>query len=67
MLDNAQLITLGALLRKESRGSHFRTDFPYRDDTNWLKHTIITLKDGEPLVSYQPVRITIFEPAKRDY
>ncbi|MFH1323374.1 MAG: FAD-binding protein [Methanobacteriota archaeon] len=67
ILDNAELITLGALLRKESRGSHFRTDFSNRDDKNWLKHTIITRKDGKPLVSYQPVRITLFEPAKRDY
>lgn len=67
LLDNAELITLGALLRKESRGSHFRTDFSNRDDENWLKHTIITMKDGKPHVSYQPVRITIFEPAKRDY
>jgi succinate dehydrogenase / fumarate reductase flavoprotein subunit len=67
MLDNAELIALGALLRKESRGSHFRTDFSNRDDKNWLKHTIITMKDGKPLVSYEPVRITKFEPAKREY
>lgn len=67
MLDNAELITLGALFRKESRGSHFRTDFPDRDDKNWLKHTIITLKNKKPIVSYEPVRITLFEPAKRDY
>ncbi len=66
LLDSAGLITLGALLRKESRGSHFRTDFPDRDDENWLKHTIVT--GGEkPHVSYEPVRMTLFKPEIRTY
>jgi succinate dehydrogenase / fumarate reductase flavoprotein subunit len=67
LLDNAELMALGALLRSESRGSHFRTDFPIRDDENLLKHTIITLKDGKPYVSYEPVRITLFKPEIRAY
>lgn len=67
LLDNAELIALGAFLRSESRGSHFRTDFPDRDDENWLKHTIISLKDGKPDVSYEPVRITLFKPEIRAY
>ncbi len=67
LIDNAELITLGALNRKESRGSHFRTDFPGRDDENWLKHTIITQKDEGPYVIYAPVRITRFRPKQRAY
>jgi len=67
LLDNAELITLGALQRTESRGSHFRTDFPDRKDENWLKHTIFTLKEGKPHASHEPVRITLFKPEKRVY
>ncbi|MDH5742221.1 MAG: FAD-binding protein, partial [Candidatus Aminicenantes bacterium] len=46
MLDLAEVITSGALTREETRGSHFRTDFPKRDDKDWLKHTLVTLEDG---------------------
>ena len=42
MLDLAEVITLGALLRDESRGAHFKSEFPYRDDKNWLKTTMAT-------------------------
>lgn len=67
LLDNARLMAYGAQLRKESRGSHFRTDFPGRDDKNWLRHTIFTLKDGKPQASFEPVRITSFKPEAREY
>ncbi|VVB89775.1 Fumarate reductase (CoM/CoB) subunit A [uncultured archaeon] len=67
MLDNAELIAKGALQRRESRGSHFRTDFPDRDDNNWLVHTIFILKDGKPHPSFEPVRITLFKPEARKY
>ncbi len=67
LLDNAEFMAYGAQLRKESRGSHFRTDFPGRDDKNWLKHTIFTLKDGKPHASFEPVRITSFKPEARAY
>lgn len=67
MLDNAELIARGAIQRRESRGSHFRIDFPYRDDNNWLVHTIFTLKDGKPQAGFEPVRITLFKPEARTY
>ena len=67
LLDNAELITLGALQRKESRGSHFRTDFPDRNDENWLKHTIFTLKYEKPYIDFEPVRITLLKPEIRAY
>ncbi len=67
LLDNAELIAQGALLRRESRGSHFRTDFPQRDDKNWLTHTLIAFKDGKPHVTFEPVRITLFKPEARKY
>ncbi len=67
LLDNAELIAQGALQRRESRGSHFRYDFQQRDDKNWLTHTVISLKDGKPHVSHEPVRITLFKPEARKY
>jgi succinate dehydrogenase / fumarate reductase flavoprotein subunit len=67
LLDNAELIVLGALKREESRGSHYRTDFPERDDQHWLKHTLISLADGVPQLAYEPVRMTMFEPERRSY
>jgi succinate dehydrogenase / fumarate reductase flavoprotein subunit len=68
MLDTAETIVLGAIERKESRGAQFRTDYPKRDDENWLKHINITQNaDGEPELSYSPVTITQFEPAERTY
>ena len=67
LLDNAELIAQGALQRRESRGSHFRNDFQQRNDKNWLAHTIITLVEGKPHVSHEPVRITLFKPEARKY
>ncbi|MDH7513600.1 MAG: FAD-dependent oxidoreductase [Clostridiales bacterium] len=67
MLDLTEAITLGALRREETRGSHYRLDFPERNDADWLKHTLITLKDGRPEVSYRPVRITKYKPEERKY
>jgi len=67
MLDIAETILLGGLEREESRGSHSRTDFPKRDDENWLKHTLVTKdKDGFK-VSYKPVSVTKFKPEERKY
>ena len=67
LLDSAELTVLGALRREESRGSHYRTDFQERDDQRWLKHTLITHGHGGPLLAYEPVRMTMFEPERRSY
>jgi succinate dehydrogenase / fumarate reductase flavoprotein subunit len=67
MLDLAEVITLGALNREETRGSHFRVDFKDRNDKDWLKHTLVALKDGKSRVSYKDVNISKYEPKARTY
>jgi succinate dehydrogenase / fumarate reductase flavoprotein subunit len=68
MLEVAHTIILGALLREESRGAHFRRDFTTRNDKKWLKHTIAKMgKKGEPLISYKEVNITKYQPMERKY
>lgn len=64
-LDLAEVILLSALYRKESRGAHFREDFPARDDKNFLKHTFFSREAHE--VKYKPVAITRFQPEARVY
>ncbi|ARM75159.1 succinate dehydrogenase flavoprotein subunit [Acidianus manzaensis] len=67
MLDLAIVIAQSALNRKESRGAHFRTDYPQRDDDNWLKHTISYLKGNTVEITYKPVRMTKWKPEPRVY
>jgi succinate dehydrogenase / fumarate reductase flavoprotein subunit len=68
MLEVAHTIVLGALLREESRGAHFRRDFTARNDKKWLKHTIAKMgKDLEPVISYKDVVITRYQPMERKY
>lgn len=68
MLDCAEAIVVGGLERKESRGAHFRTDIPERDDENWMKHVMVYRNpDGSPRVEYLPVVVTRWEPQKRVY
>jgi succinate dehydrogenase / fumarate reductase flavoprotein subunit len=67
MLDCADAIVLGAIERKESRGAQFRTDFPERNDEEWLKHIDISLNGDGPQVSYSPVTITQWQPEERKY
>src|SRR5215213_5286996 len=67
MLQLARVITLGALNRNESRGAHFKPEFPERDDENFLKTTIAEYSGEGPVFSYDPVDISLIEPRKRDY
>lgn len=67
LLDVAEIVTVSALNRKESRGGHSREDFPKRDDTNWLKHTLIRKKNGKLEIDYKPVTITKYQPKERVY
>jgi succinate dehydrogenase / fumarate reductase flavoprotein subunit len=68
MLDLAEVISIGALNREESRGAHYREDYPARDDEKWLVHTFCKFSDvEEPQVSYKPVTITRFQPKERTY
>ncbi len=68
MLDVAEAIVVAAEERKESRGAQFRTDFPERDDDEWLKHVDISVNGADvPSVSYSEVTITRWEPQERTY
>ena len=67
MLQLAEVVATGSLAREESRGSHTRTDYPLRDDANFLKHTIAALQDKEISISYKPVKLSMFEPKERVY
>lgn len=67
MLDLAEVITLGALKREETRGSHYRSDFPRRDDKNWLKHTLVSWKDDQAQINYRDVEIEKYKPEERKY
>jgi len=68
MLEYSELIVDGGLARQESRGAHFRTDFPTRDDVNWLQHTLaFRTDDGGHELRYKPVTITRFQPEERKY
>ena len=67
ILDCAETIAASALARQESRGAHFRTDFPQRDDANWLKHTLCHYTPDGPRLDYLPVTITQWPPAERTY
>ncbi len=67
MLELARVITLGALQRDESRGAHYKPDFPDRDDEKFLKTTIAEWSAEAPILSYEAVDIGLIEPRKRDY
>ena len=67
MLELARVITLGALNRNESRGAHFKPEFPDRDDENFLKTTIAEYSGEGPVFSYEPVDFSLITPRKRDY
>ena len=67
MLGMAEIIAVGAINRRESRGGHSRTDYPKRDDENFLKHSLIYSTDSGVEVKYKPVIITKHQPAERTY
>ena len=67
MLDCAETITASALERKDSRGAQSRTDFPDRDDENWMRHIVATQGAEGPEISYLPVSVTQWTPEERKY
>jgi succinate dehydrogenase / fumarate reductase flavoprotein subunit len=72
LLDLAELVVVGALERKESRGGHAREDYPNRDDVNFMRHTMAYRRedaaDDEYIqLDYRPVTITRYQPMERKY
>jgi succinate dehydrogenase / fumarate reductase flavoprotein subunit len=67
ILDLAEVIVKGALAREESRGAHFRRDFPKRNDQEWLKHTLAYYREEGPQLEYTPVTLTKYPPKERTY
>jgi succinate dehydrogenase / fumarate reductase flavoprotein subunit len=68
LLDLAEVTTLSAMNRTESRGAHLREDYLDRNDQEWLKHTLVTRsEDGKLSIDYKPVVITQFQPKERVY
>jgi succinate dehydrogenase / fumarate reductase flavoprotein subunit len=63
----AEVVLIGAINRRESRGSHARTDYPKRDDENFLHHTLAYYDPREPIMKKHPVTITNYQPVERKY
>jgi succinate dehydrogenase / fumarate reductase flavoprotein subunit len=67
MLDISEVVAAGALKRTESRGAHYRLDYPERDDKNLLKHTLAYWTPDGPVIKYSPVKILYWKPVERKY
>jgi succinate dehydrogenase / fumarate reductase flavoprotein subunit len=68
LLDCSDAIVAGSLVREESRGAHYRDDFPMRDDANWMKHTLAYREDdGSIRMEYKPVKMGPYVPMERKY
>jgi succinate dehydrogenase / fumarate reductase, flavoprotein subunit len=67
MMKTAETIVFSALQREESRGAHYREDFPERNDAEWLKHTLVHMSPEGLKLSYKPVTVTRFPPKARRY
>src|SRR5690606_950201 len=66
MLELSEAMTLGALMRDESRGAHYKPDFPERNDEQFLKTTIADWTAEGPKISYEDVDVSLIPPRKRD-
>jgi succinate dehydrogenase / fumarate reductase flavoprotein subunit len=67
MLELARAMTIGALLRNESRGAHYKPDFPDRDDENFMKTTLAKYTPEGPKIEYEDIDVSLIPPRKRDY
>jgi len=67
MMKTAEVMALSALKREESRGAHYRSDFPERNDETWLKHTLVFQTAQGLQLRYKPVTVTRFQPSVRRY
>jgi succinate dehydrogenase / fumarate reductase flavoprotein subunit len=68
LLELAACMVPAGIERKESRGAHARPhDYPNRDDENYLRHTLVTMDDGQPKVDWKPVTMTKWQPQERTY
>lgn len=67
MLELARVMTLGALQRNESRGAHYKPDYPQRDDAQFLKTTMAAHTPEGPRIFYEDVDVSLISPRKRDY
>jgi succinate dehydrogenase / fumarate reductase flavoprotein subunit len=72
LLDLAEVLAVSALARKESRGGHYREDYPNRDDVNFMRHTMAYREVGEDgtesiRLDYKPVVQTRYQPMERKY
>jgi succinate dehydrogenase / fumarate reductase flavoprotein subunit len=67
MLDLAEVLLFAGLAREESRGAHSRTDYPKRDDVQFLAHSMVYCTGGKPRLEYKPVTITTWKPVERKY
>jgi succinate dehydrogenase / fumarate reductase flavoprotein subunit len=65
----SEVVVASALTRTESRGAHWRTDYPQRDDTHWLKHTLASPDPDGPVIGYKDVNINWekYPPQERKY
>ena len=67
MLDVAEVVAVSATARTESRGAHTRTDYPTRNDQDFLKHSVVHFAPDGPRIDYKPVTITRWQPEERKY
>ena len=67
MLELSEAMTVGALMRNESRGAHYKPEFPDRDDDQFMKTTKAKFTPEGPQITYEDVDVSLIKPRKRDY